>query len=1314
MEGEIRSIPGDRLVSRILTRARRRPRMGLSPDFYARFGMEDPWSAPEIASDLGGEGDGMVFLSAQPYYQMLRRLAAAQKRREKRAAAFAERRAGIALRAASRSWPGETAASLAVSRLARLAIDDMTLPPVIAPAAAPVPVETGESNGAARVTGLRSTTRTNRGASAWWSAPVLPRVERDVADFPAASGAADPRVAPVRAGGASHAGARLATASVGSGSVARALEDALPAAIGGARRQLVARAAAAIEALPPEQQAVEIRRVVRRLGGASPIVRTVYEDAPATRPASIAARRADPASSAGLRPVLSRSPAMAIASAPDLDRAATGTLATAERSEDKRGLAATPRRVSAARAASRASAGAAAGSALPSPLAYARAAAGPALAASPLAAALRSPAPAASAGGPARAASETGSVPARAQRGLSAAAASYADSFEAAPSAPARRATRLAGSARAVSRIVDAPALPEVATPAFAAVRGPSGAWVAARSLVPSALPPFTAARAAGTAHAAARVESGELQGRSVIPHPVRATPDRVLASLALPPAESTAAALSASPAALSASPVARAPRSRSAAVSPGAPIRTAEGAYVPARASVATPQSAADRLSARAPVSPAPDAPSAAPARWTRPASVISSARTLAPSALRTASPAVLASDAAAASNVVASPAEGRPSGVLHAASRSAARAPVAAAPVGAAPFAAPGVAPAPTAQAAATASFFLPRSAALAHASARVDLPAEPGLQPRVAPAERVAARADVVARQAARPARATNVAADRVFASPLLAASAANALADTTSAAPASSAPRFTRSGPLAWAQPAAARTASVESADAPAARGRPSEPARGGRAARRSPATRAYRAESVAPSSAVSAPGGVFMSARAAARVPGARLLRTEAGRLVAIVASPAEAAALGLAPGVNPLAGRAESAAAGRSGAAPRAPSNARLASTVGAAFAQPFVVPVDAATDALVAPPAPARRTAAAWAAARVGVADATAYRGALRSTDPVLGAAPAEESASEAPAARGAARRAIAATAEAVTPARRDRPRRVSASASAGAMALPTPMAPGRAAEDALTESDAASPAGRAAAPGRARRASLEDRLQNVASGEPGAAAPGWAARSDGRPMVGAPGGLFEALAKATTAEEIVRVIYARAEGVRDTALAREAPVVQVIEQIRTEVRREQAAAVEATRASRLETPSATVVRGQYVKPVASTTRVNRGGGRGVGATARAMGASAGDERITKLVKKLQGLIHLAEMEGRLLEAKRQVRLAEDSPGARAEGQGPVGASQETGEKRDKQDIESLGREVLEVVSREMELRRMRRLEDHDESVWW
>jgi len=94
------------------------------------------------------------------------------------------------------------------------------------------------------------------------------------------------------------------------------------------------------------------------------------------------------------------------------------------------------------------------------------------------------------------------------------------------------------------------------------------------------------------------------------------------------------------------------------------------------------------------------------------------------------------------------------------------------------------------------------------------------------------------------------------------------------------------------------------------------------------------------------------------------------------------------------------------------------------------------------------------------------------------------------------------------------------------------------------------------------------------------------------------------------------------------------------------------------------------------------------------------------------GNSRVMKLVRKLQGLIHLAEEERRLSDARRRVRMAEDSASARAEGQAPMGKGGSPAHQRHV-DIESLSREVTEIVTREIEHRRSRRMEDSDEFGW-
>ena len=62
---------------------------------------------------------------------------------------------------------------------------------------------------------------------------------------------------------------------------------------------------------------------------------------------------------------------------------------------------------------------------------------------------------------------------------------------------------------------------------------------------------------------------------------------------------------------------------------------------------------------------------------------------------------------------------------------------------------------------------------------------------------------------------------------------------------------------------------------------------------------------------------------------------------------------------------------------------------------------------------------------------------------------------------------------------------------------------------------------------------------------------------------------------------------------------------------------------------------------------------------------------------------------------------------------MAENSAAAKGEGQGAVGGEAKTRESQ--ADIDALGREVLGAVTRELEMRRERRMEEADErDFWW
>ncbi|MFZ5475680.1 MAG: hypothetical protein ACOZNI_02795 [Myxococcota bacterium] len=1275
MDGEIRSIPGERLTSRLHVRQRRRPRMGFSPDFYARFGMDDPWAFEETG---GGEpqGDGMVYLSGAPYYAMMRRLASARKRRERRMADFLARRSGTAMRAATRQWPGETAASLAVSRLARIAVDDMTLPPpVVQPAA---PVEEQPTNTIGRVRAPYQSMRPVE--NAWWTTPFVPA--RVFSGSPTRDGEAGQTRADRadRATAASHAGQRIARAATGSSALLKVLEEAAPVATTRMRRAL-SRVVEIVEELPEAERAVEIRRVVRRLGGMAPVVRTVIEESEATappRPTVAAARRmAAPGSpTAGLRTVLSRSPSMALASSAEVDRAAAGAAAEAERTDTgRKQLSALPRRQQAtARAARRALAATpVASSSVPAPVSYARAAAVSPLSANPIARAIATASPVREAA-PARGAdSSEDAAPAR--------------GFTTPASRTERARTfRTPASAHALSRsiapIEEAAGSPVIA-PASAPVRSAGGAFVSARvfrtpvsergeSRILAGLPveeagevALSAPRVAPVARAAARAVEPEGESRSLLPRRVVSPVAQTLATAAPLPADDR--------------------------VAPSETVRTPDGRYVPARVAVT------------------PAGRTVASVGHVTPTSQLTASRTYRTPAGRLVQSETHHTPAGehAASRVYRTP-RGRlvqseafrtPAGE-HAAARAfttpdgrwapseAFRTPAgdhAAARtfrtadgkfVGSRAFTTPSgewtgargfTTPTgewtgargfttPTGEWAGSPAFTTPaspwtgarvaaRAPSMTWAAARTELdaPASDTLRPDVTPerarslaavaASFVGASRVVTPAGAFVPAKvfrtASVMAAARASEQVLLSAMPAHALsrATPTPSTPAASTARFARSGPMSFASASPILLAALAEVEAAARAGSATGRFVGARRA-------VTPASEYAASAAVRTPGGTFVGARIAAAAPGTRIVHAPDGRLFVVPAASA----------------------------------------------------PVDEEDPRASAPVA--RSTERALARAD-GVASATAYRGAY------AGAATFTTPEGEFEGARVAR-----------TP---WSSRRTRSAAPAATLAAPPPPE----VEPELDEAGSPAPAGRR----RARRVPLEDRLGAVSEGR-GAGA-GWSLRAEGAPPR-AMSGLFDALARATTAEQVVRVIMARAEGTAATppALPMDAPAVQVIQQIRQEVAREvaQPTLVEQPHhETRAVTPPSEASNPTYVTPVQSTARSFSGGVRGVAAGARARSASSGDERITKLVKKLQNLIHLAEAERRLAEARSQVRMAEASAAAVAEASGPVGDGKDTkGLDKNKQDIEALGREVAEVVFKEIELRRLRRMEDRDESGWW
>ncbi len=426
-------------------------------------------------------------------------------------------------------------------------------------------------------------------------------------------------------------------------------------------------------------------------------------------------------------------------------------------------------------------------------------------------------------------------------------------------------------------------------------------------------------------------------------------------------------------------------------------------------------------------------------------------------------------------------------------------------------------------------------------------------------------------------------------------------------------------------------------------------------------------------------------GRFVAARSVART--VRVIRDRAGRRIAVpsvddqaflAAAPAVAAALGLPPGTAPsvVAARLMSV----EGAAPQRSAGRRrvavadtgtLASPVGAPSAN--VAAISAGNQEV----RPVRSSS--WALRRAAVNDAPGVTQGRRASTPaaLMAMAPLAQPVAQTTDAAG--------------------------NPQVGGTASSSPAAIRSAAR---ASRQSRSPALRSSA----RTADLGSTLHQVSQGTPDSAAPSWAARtSEQATGLRTVDSLVASLARATSVEEVVRVIVQRVEGSGvEIPAVLSSPFNDVVQQLRNEARAEvdRALAAEApvTRPNRMAAPEAAPLQ-------PSRTRSFRHGGRSVGASAMAVDG-VGNSRVMKLVRKLQGLIHLAEEERRLSDARRRVRMAEDSASARAEGQAPMGKGGSPAHQRHV-DVEALSREVTEIVTREIEHRRSRRMEDSDEFGW-
>ncbi len=180
----------------------------------------------------------------------------------------------------------------------------------------------------------------------------------------------------------------------------------------------------------------------------------------------------------------------------------------------------------------------------------------------------------------------------------------------------------------------------------------------------------------------------------------------------------------------------------------------------------------------------------------------------------------------------------------------------------------------------------------------------------------------------------------------------------------------------------------------------------------------------------------------------------------------------------------------------------------------------------------------------------------------------------------------------------------------------------------------------------------------------------------------------------VITALARAGTQERAARIAVAHADQLAASSNL-PGPLGDVVREIGQQIRQA---------ASKAQAAPSRGAASAAARPSAAQGRAQREMERVVGSSGSAPVVSLASQR---LVRRLQNLVHLAEVDRRKLEAQRNVRMAEDSAQARAEGSASPDAAA-SGE-APPVDLDALRREVLSAVTSIRDSRTIRRSEDPD-----
>ncbi|MEC7983796.1 MAG: hypothetical protein VX278_01450 [Myxococcota bacterium] len=212
-------------------------------------------------------------------------------------------------------------------------------------------------------------------------------------------------------------------------------------------------------------------------------------------------------------------------------------------------------------------------------------------------------------------------------------------------------------------------------------------------------------------------------------------------------------------------------------------------------------------------------------------------------------------------------------------------------------------------------------------------------------------------------------------------------------------------------------------------------------------------------------------------------------------------------------------------------------------------------------------------------------------------------------------------------------------------------------------------------------------------------------ASLPNWAKRASQKPLIKGSSDFAEALNKTSSMDDVIRVIFERTsnKAVKEASLeSLPSSAVQVIQQIRKEAHQLEQTRAESQREvalSRLDEKGSPRRRKRTTLPSFTGLKPI--------ATAPVQPTVIQDDKLSKLTRRLEDLILVAEQQGKK-EAQQGARLAEDSSQAIEEGRGdPKGADEGVNEQMN---LDALYRDVLHNVENAMNLKRILRFDNDDQ----